>query len=85
MGRYISSNEAVWRTLNFPNHERHPTVIHLSVHLESAQRVYFTIENSAQRAHAHEETTHISFFRLCNQDEFARIVLHIEVLKQYTI
>ncbi|GFQ95859.1 ATP-dependent DNA helicase [Trichonephila clavata] len=34
MGRYISSNEAVWRILNFPIHERYPTVIHLSVHLE---------------------------------------------------
>ncbi|GBN86049.1 hypothetical protein AVEN_219554-1 [Araneus ventricosus] len=31
MGRYIKSNEAVWRTLNFPIHERHPTLIHLSV------------------------------------------------------
>ncbi|GFR11183.1 ATP-dependent DNA helicase [Trichonephila clavata] len=42
MGRYISSNEAVWRILNFPIHKRHPTVIHLSVHLENGQRVYFT-------------------------------------------
>ncbi|GFQ77409.1 ATP-dependent DNA helicase [Trichonephila clavata] len=39
MGRYISSNEAVWRILNFPIHERHPTVIHLSVLLENGQNL----------------------------------------------
>lgn len=39
MGRYISSNEAVWRILEFPLHERHPAIIHLSVHLENGQRV----------------------------------------------
>ncbi|GFQ95757.1 ATP-dependent DNA helicase [Trichonephila clavata] len=42
MGRYIRSNEAIWRILNFPIHECYPTVIHLSVHLENGQRVYFT-------------------------------------------
>ncbi|GBO39812.1 hypothetical protein AVEN_45311-1 [Araneus ventricosus] len=47
MGRYISSSEAVWRIFNFPIHERHPTVIHLSVHLENGQRVYFRTENAA--------------------------------------
>ncbi|GBN29710.1 hypothetical protein AVEN_51382-1 [Araneus ventricosus] len=35
MGRSISSNEVVWRIFNFPIHERHPTMIHLSVHLEN--------------------------------------------------
>lgn len=28
IGRYISSNEAVWRIFSFPIHERHPTVMH---------------------------------------------------------
>ncbi|GFT44406.1 ATP-dependent DNA helicase [Trichonephila clavipes] len=37
MGRYINSNEAAWRILNFPIHERYPTVIHLSVHLKKRQ------------------------------------------------
>ena len=45
LGRYISSNEAVWRILSFPIHERHPIVIHLAVHLENGQRVYFTADN----------------------------------------
>ncbi|XP_017494025.1 PREDICTED: uncharacterized protein LOC108382138 [Rhagoletis zephyria] len=45
LGRYISSNEAVWRILSFSIHERHPTVVHLVVHLENGQRVYFTADN----------------------------------------
>ncbi|GBN88403.1 hypothetical protein AVEN_123627-1 [Araneus ventricosus] len=77
-------NEAVWRILDFPIHERHPTVIHLSVHLENGQRVYFTTENAAQRAQAPQETTLASFFRLCTQDEFARTLLYNQVPKFYT-
>lgn len=42
MGRYISSNKAVWRILSFPIHERDPIVVRLAVHLENGQRVYFT-------------------------------------------
>ncbi|GBL77828.1 hypothetical protein AVEN_153022-1 [Araneus ventricosus] len=77
MGRYINSNEEIWRiSFNFPIHERHPTVIHLSFQLENARRVYFTIENAAQRAQTPEETKVTSFFRLCTQDEFALTVLH---------
>ena len=33
-GRYISSNEAVWRILSFPIHERSLAVVHLAVHLQ---------------------------------------------------
>ena len=40
-GRYISSNEAVWQILSFPIHERSPAVVHLAVHLQNGQRVYF--------------------------------------------
>ncbi|GFV61162.1 ATP-dependent DNA helicase [Trichonephila clavipes] len=49
LGRYISSNEAVWRILSFPIHERHSTVIYLTVHLENGQRVYFTADNFQRR------------------------------------
>ncbi|XP_067930639.1 uncharacterized protein [Watersipora subatra] len=41
-GRYISANEAMWRIFSLLIHARHPTVQHLSVHLENGQRVYFT-------------------------------------------
>ena len=44
-GRYISSNEAAWWIFRFPIHERHPTVMHLDVHLENGQRVYFNENN----------------------------------------
>lgn len=48
MGRYISSNEAVWRILSFPIHDRRPAVIHLSVHLENGQRVFDTAQQIAE-------------------------------------
>ncbi|XP_026475763.1 uncharacterized protein LOC113380958 [Ctenocephalides felis] len=35
MGRYVSSNEAIWRIFGFPIHERNPSVVHLAVHLEN--------------------------------------------------
>jgi len=34
-GRYTNSNEAIWRILGFPIHDRYPSMIHLSVHLEN--------------------------------------------------
>jgi hypothetical protein len=76
MGRYISSNEAVWRILSFPIHERHPTVIHLSVHLENGQRVYFTENNAQERAARPPNTTLTAFFLLCQTDPFARTLLY---------
>ncbi|XP_054708402.1 uncharacterized protein LOC129218210 [Uloborus diversus] len=84
VGRYISSNEAAWRILNFPIHERHPTVIHLSVHLENGQRVYFTAANAAEWAQMTQETTLTSFFRLCQEDDFASTLLYNEVPKYFT-
>ncbi|XP_070141644.1 uncharacterized protein [Drosophila kikkawai] len=57
LGRYVSCNEAIWRLFSFPIHERYPTVVHLSVHLENGQRVYFTDTNAAQRAERPPATT----------------------------
>ena len=71
-GRYISSNEAVWRILGFPIHERHPAIEHLAVHVENGQRVYFTARNAAQMAQEPpKDTTLTAFFKLCHEDEFA--------------
>uniref|UniRef100_A0A8D9E7B6 OTU domain-containing protein n=1 Tax=Cacopsylla melanoneura TaxID=428564 RepID=A0A8D9E7B6_9HEMI len=72
MGRYVSSNEAMWRIFSFPIHERYPAVIHLAVHLENGQRVYFTVQNAIQRVDQPPSTTLTSFFDLCETDEFAK-------------
>uniref|UniRef100_A0A0L8HH64 Helitron helicase-like domain-containing protein n=1 Tax=Octopus bimaculoides TaxID=37653 RepID=A0A0L8HH64_OCTBM len=44
-GHHISFNEAFWPIFGFLIHECEPTVIHLSVHLENGQRVYFNKES----------------------------------------
>ncbi|UYV76647.1 hypothetical protein LAZ67_14001572 [Cordylochernes scorpioides] len=82
-GRYISSNEAVWRILGFPIHRRHPMIQHLSVHLENGQRVYFTSANAALQAHRPPKTTLTEFFALCQRDNFAKTLLYVEVPVYY--
>lgn len=84
MGRYISSNEAVWRILSFTIHERHPAVVHLSVHLENGQRVYYTQENAKERVLNPKNTTLTAFFKLCQNDPFAKTLRYHEVPKYYT-
>ena len=84
MGRYISSNEAVWRILDFPIHERHPKVMHLAVHLENGQRVYFTEENLYQKVLKPPDITLTAFFLLCQRDDFAKTLLYCDVPKYYT-
>ncbi|GFS67023.1 uncharacterized protein TNCV_2528021 [Trichonephila clavipes] len=83
-GRYISSNEAAWRIFSFPMHERNPAVIHLSIHLENGQSVYFTNANVLQRALNPPCTTLTAFFTLCQEDAFARTLLYSEVPSYYT-
>ncbi|GFQ70977.1 ATP-dependent DNA helicase, partial [Trichonephila clavata] len=84
LGSYISSNEAVWRILSFSIHERYPTVVHLAVHLENGQRVYFTSENVRARAMSPLPTTLTEFFTLCRNDTFARTLLYSEVPTYFT-
>lgn len=73
IGRYISSNEAAWRIFGFPIHERDPAVIHLAVHLESGQRVFFTncIFHCVER-------TIISVYFLITTNEFYIFVTSIK-------
>ena len=65
-------------------HERHPTVVHLSVHLKNGQRVYFTEENVRERAQVPQETTFTAFFNLWQDDEFAKTLLYHQIPKHYT-
>ena len=84
LGRYISSNEAFWRIFSFPIHDRHPAVVHLAVHLENGQRVYFNPDNAQNRALNPPKTTLTEFFTLCRTDAFARTLLYAEVPTYYT-
>lgn len=84
MGRYISTNEAVWRICSFPLHERHPIVVHLAVHLENGQRVFFRPDDTAARAENPPSTTLTSFFSLCENDYFAKTLLYAEIPRYYT-
>lgn len=49
-GRYISSSKAIWRILYVLIHKRFLPVMHLSVHLENGQRIYFIIDNAAEKS-----------------------------------
>ncbi|XP_050335786.1 uncharacterized protein LOC126762783 [Bactrocera neohumeralis] len=88
IGRYVSSNEAVWRIFGFPIHERDPAVIHLAVHLENGQRVYFTNDTVLDRAINPPKTTLTEFFELCNRADafgaFAQTLLYSEVPRYFT-
>lgn len=88
MGRYISSNETVWRILSFSIHNRDPFVHHLAIHLENGQRVYFTEENAALWAMTPPKTTLTEFFQLYSLQNsigtFARTLLYSEVPNFFT-
>ncbi|GFX27424.1 uncharacterized protein TNCV_35211 [Trichonephila clavipes] len=83
-GRYVSSNEAAWRILSLPLHERHPTVIHRPVHLPNGERIYFSENNFRERMVAPPKTTLTAFFLLCQNDAFAKTLLYVDVPHYYT-
>ncbi|UYV70004.1 hypothetical protein LAZ67_7001447 [Cordylochernes scorpioides] len=82
--RYISSNESVWRLLSFPLHQHHPAVIHLAVHLENGERIYFNQNTLANQMRNPPRTTLTAFFSLCQTDSFARSLLYPDVPQYYT-
>ncbi|XP_047534370.1 uncharacterized protein LOC125069008 [Vanessa atalanta] len=83
-GRYISTSEAVWRLLEFPIHDRYPTVLQLAIHLENGQRVYFSPDNVHGVVENPPKTTLTAYFDLCNSDSFAKTLLYHEVIHYYT-
>lgn len=64
--------------------ERHSTVMHLAGHFENGQRVYFTADKVRARALVPAATTLTAFYSLCQDDPFAKTLLHSEVPKLYT-
>ena len=83
IGRYVSSNAAVWRILGFPNHGRYPSVTRLQVHLENGQRVYINDSNAMERSERPPDTTLTSFFQLTSSDEFTKTLMYNEVPQYY--
>ncbi|GFQ82493.1 helitron_like_N domain-containing protein [Trichonephila clavata] len=86
--KYIcNSDEAVWRIFGFQIHERDPAVVHLTVHLENDQLVFFTNETVIDRAINPSKTTLNEFFELCNHADafgaFARKLLYSEVPRYF--
>ena len=66
IAKYISTNEGVWRMLQFPIHDHFPAVEQLQVHLEKYQRTLFNVENAPDRAAEPPATTLTGFFELCS-------------------
>lgn len=56
---YISANEAAWRILGYPTHQRFPAVMHLHVHLQNGQRIYFNENNIREKLTNPPKTTHL--------------------------
>ncbi|GFW47089.1 hypothetical protein TNCV_55421 [Trichonephila clavipes] len=72
-GRYISSSETVWCLLNFPIHQRYPTVVHWAVHLEGGQTVYY--EPTAHLIDIPPKTTLTAFLSLQNRPSCINIAV----------
>ncbi|GFS52473.1 ATP-dependent DNA helicase [Trichonephila clavipes] len=57
------------QSTHFPIHERDPSVIHLALHLENGQRIYFPEQTALQQALPAPKTTCTEFFNLCNRQD----------------
>ena len=82
-GRYISPSEAVWSILGFSIQDRHPTVMHLAVHFENGQPIYFDPDNVRERLENPRKITLLVFFKLCDEDQFAKTLTYDEVPSYY--
>ncbi|XP_065209902.1 uncharacterized protein LOC135838199 [Planococcus citri] len=59
-------------------------IVHLAVHLENGQRVYFNEKNAAHKSSNPPTTTLLEFFKLCANDEFAKTLLYEEIPNYFT-
>ena len=67
----------------FPIHERFPAIVHLAVHLENGQNLFYN-ENLQDRVNNPPSTALTAFFDLCKKDEFTKTRLYREVPQYYT-
>ncbi|XP_050059695.1 uncharacterized protein LOC126550985 [Aphis gossypii] len=80
----FSKHMQTLRVVIRPNQSNICAIVHLAVHLENGQRVYFTEANAAQRAERPPSTTLTSFFAMCEADPFAATLMYVEMPKYYT-
>ena len=83
-GTYVICYEAAWRILEFPIHDKDPPVQQLAVHLENGQRVYFTEDTLRNQASRDPPKTTLTFFALCQVDNFTKTLLYVDVPRFYT-
>ena len=85
--RYLSSGEAAWKMLGYQMHWNYPAVEILPVHLPNQQ--FFMMEDGAPVdrdeviAAGQKDDKLTGFFRLCREDERARELTYVEVLRLY--
>lgn len=83
-GRYTCSSEATWRILKFPIHDRYRSILHLAVHLENGQCVYFDLSNLHTKVNNLPQTTLLAFFNLCKIDNFVKTLIYPKVNFYFT-
>lgn len=58
--------------------------MHLAVHLENGQRIYYNKDNVREQIINPKDTTLTAFFKLCQVDQFAQTLLYYEIPSYYT-
>ncbi|GAU48565.1 hypothetical protein TSUD_302440 [Trifolium subterraneum] len=79
--RYLSPAEAVWRTFAFDIHQKFPTVIRLSIHLEGQQVVKYDDSSSLHNVVCYREmvdTMFLAWFTANQEYEEGRNLLYSE-------
>jgi len=85
--RYISPAEACWRISEFPTNERFPPVIHLAVHLDGQDEVFFDEDISPkqlQNVLDRKDSTLTAFFKYNAEHPKARTVLYNDFPSRFT-
>ena len=82
--RYLSAHEAIWRILALPLFEVSHTIVRLNVHLPNEQQVFFNAGADIEEVVNNRKDTQLeAFFKLCEEDEFARRLTYQEVPIHY--
>lgn len=83
-GRYLSSNQAFCRICDFKMHGKYSAVQQFAIDVKDGHRVYFTNTNAVHMAQQPKEGTITAFFKPCQVDYLARILLCLQDPSYYT-